>query len=216
MKKSTRKLGVVAGAAAAAFVLAAAPASAAPSTVWTVNPSPVGFSAANSANAVVLIELAEGNGIAVVCSKSALSGSLRSTTGNPATVGTLDAVAFGAPGAPCSSLLGAMSFVATTPWTLVARDYDASTGVTGGHLGDVDIRVTWAACVFRARGTIPATYTNATGRLSADGTAGGLTVVSQSHCGDAAPVGAGLVVKADYLLKKTGTTTVPTIVGSRP
>ncbi|MFC8494321.1 hypothetical protein ACFUJU_26720 [Streptomyces sp. NPDC057235] len=216
MKKPIRKCGVAAGAAAAAFVLAAAPASAAPSTVWTVGPSPVGVSATNSANVVVLIELVEDNGIAVTCSRSSLSGGLRSATGNPATVGTVDSFAFGASGAPCSSVLGTVSFAPTTPWTFVARDHDASTGVTAGHLGDVDIRVTWGACVFRVRGTIPATYTNATGRLALAGTTGGLPVVSQTNCGASAPVGASLIVKAGYLLKKTGTATVPTIVGSHP
>ncbi|GGR34489.1 hypothetical protein [Streptomyces roseolus] len=217
MKKPLgRRAAVATAAAAAACVLAVPPATAAPSTVWTVTPSPVGVSAANTANVVMMIELVPGNGIAIACSRSSFSGSLRSATGNPATVGTLHAVAFGAPGAPCTSVLGHVTFAPATPWAIAARDHTASTGVTQGHLGDVDLRGTVGACTFRVRGQLPATYTNATGKLAVTGTTGGLTVVSQAGCGDAAPVGASLIITADYLVRTTGTTLAPAIVGTHP
>ncbi|MGJ7418949.1 hypothetical protein AB9128_24205 [Streptomyces cinereoruber] len=55
MKKPTGKLAVTAGAVTSALVLTAAPASAAPSTVWTVGPSPVGVSLSNDANIVMSV-----------------------------------------------------------------------------------------------------------------------------------------------------------------
>ncbi|CAM5417093.1 hypothetical protein STANM309S_02600 [Streptomyces tanashiensis] len=99
MNKPIRKLAVVAGAASAAFALAAAPASAVPSTVWTVNPTPASFTAANSGNVVLSV-----NGIAMTCTKSTASGTMASATGNPATVASISAIAFGAAGAPCTSV----------------------------------------------------------------------------------------------------------------
>lgn len=209
-------LRAAAAAATAALLLPAAPASAAPSTTWTVTPSPVDVSAANSANIVMLIEIVPHNGIGIVCSRSALSGSLRNASGNPAAVGTVGGVTFGSGGTPCTSVLGNVSFTAPAPWSIVAQDHAAATGVTRGHLGDVDLRATVGACVFRVRGKLPLTYTNATGRLAVAGATGDLTVVSQTNCGDAAPVGADLIVKADYAVRKTGTTVVPTLVGSPP
>ncbi|MFF5638282.1 hypothetical protein [Streptomyces sp. NPDC012825] len=211
MKKPIGRRTVAAGAAVAALVLTAAPASAVPSTVWTVTPSPVAFSAKNGANLANSI-----NGIAITCTKSSASGTLRSAAGDPATVGTIDSIAFGAAGAPCTSVLGNITMVPTTPWTIVARDHTAATGVTKGHVGDIDLKLTWGACVFRVRGTSSSTYTNSTGRLSVAGVPGELPVVASTNCGVAMPVGASLLLKADYLLKKTGTTTVPTIVGSNP
>ncbi|MGJ7418948.1 hypothetical protein AB9128_24200 [Streptomyces cinereoruber] len=78
------------------------------------------------------------------------------------------------------------------------------------------MKLTVGATVFRVRGKASATYTNATGKLSVDSFAGELPVVESLNGGSAFPVGAGLLLKADYLVKKTGTTVVPTIVGSQP
>ncbi|MFJ5934802.1 hypothetical protein [Streptomyces sp. NPDC093071] len=211
MKKPTGKLAVTAGAVTSALVLTAAPASAAPSTVWTVGPSPVGVSLSNGANIVMSV-----NGIAWTCTKSTATAALRSATGNPATVGTVGSLSFAAAGAPCSSVLGNITLVPATPWTFVAQDHTAATGVTKGHLGDVDMKLTVGATVFRVRGKASATYTNATGKLSVDSFAGELPIVESLNGGSAFPVGAGLLLKADYLVKKTGTTVVPTIVGSQP
>ncbi|MFJ4868177.1 hypothetical protein [Streptomyces sp. NPDC088757] len=211
MKKSTGKLGVTAGVVASALVLTAAPASAAPSTVWTVGPSPVGVSLTNGANIVMSV-----NGITWTCTKSAATATLRSATGNPATVGTIGSIAFAAAGAPCSSVLGNITLTPTTPWTFVAQDHTAGTGVTKGYVGDIGMKLTIGATVFRVRGRASATYTNSTGRLVVDNTATELPITESINGGTAFPVGAGLLIKATYLVKKTGTTTVPTIVGSNP
>ncbi|MFF9148040.1 hypothetical protein ACF1BN_24625 [Streptomyces sp. NPDC014861] len=217
MKKPLTQLAAVAAAAAAALALTAAPASAVPSTVWTVTPNPANITAVNSGNAVLMIELVKGNGIAVTCSRTALSGGLRNATGNPATVGAVDTLALGAPGAPCTSVLGRVTFApAALPWPVVAEDHHTSTGTTRGHLAGVDLRGTMGACVFRVRGRLPLTHTNATGGLTLASATGDLTVVSQNGCGDAAPVGAGLILRADHLVKATGTALAPTIVGSHP
>ncbi|MFC7921608.1 hypothetical protein [Streptomyces cinereoruber] len=213
MKKPIRKIGVVAGAATAALALAVSPAMAVPSTVWTVSPapSPVPVSATNSGNIVLSV-----NGIAMTCTKSTATASMFSATGNPATVASISAIAFGATGTPCTSVLGTVSTVATTPWTIVAQDYTAATGVTKGYVGNVDAKVTVGACVFRVTGKASGTYTNSTGKLSVNSLAGELTVVSSTGCGAAVPVGAKPNFKGDYLVKKTGTTVIPTIVGSNP
>lgn len=196
MNKPIRKLAVVAGAASAAFALAAAPASAVPSTVWTVNPTPASFTAANSGNVVLSV-----NGIAMTCTKSTAAGTMASATGNPATVASISSIAFGASGAPCTSVLGNVSTVATTPWTVVAQDYTAGTGVTKGYVGNVDAKVTVGACVFRVTGKASGTYTNSTGALAVNSVAGELTVVSATNCGSAVPVGAKPTFKGTYLVK---------------
>ncbi|MER7913139.1 hypothetical protein [Streptomyces sp. NPDC096068] len=193
MKKSIRNLAVAAGGASAALALTVSPASAVPSTVWTVTPSPASITAVNSGNIVLSV-----NGIAMTCTKSNGAGTGQSTTGNPATVGTINSIAFGATGAPCTSLLGNVTTVATTPWTIVAQDYTAGTGVTKGHVGNVDAKVTVGACVFRVTGKASGTYTNSTGALAVNSLAGELTVVSATNCGSAVPVGAKPTFKGTY------------------
>ncbi|MBD0710174.1 MULTISPECIES: hypothetical protein [unclassified Streptomyces] len=209
MKKSMRNLAVVAGGASAAFALAVSPASAVPSTVWTVSPSPASITAVNSGNIVLSV-----NGVAMTCTKSNGTGTGSSTTGNPATVGTINTIAFGATGAPCTSVLGNVTTVAATPWTIVAEDYTAATGVTKGYVGNVDATVTVGACVFRVTGKATSTYTNSTGALAVNSVAGDLTVVSSTGCGVAVPVGAKPTFKGTYLFKQG--TVIPTIVGSNP
>ncbi|GGY46126.1 hypothetical protein [Streptomyces omiyaensis] len=209
MKKSMRNLAVVAGAASASFALAAGPASAVPSTVWTVSPNPASITAVNSGNVVLSV-----NGIAMTCTKSNGAGTGASTTGNPATVGQITSIAFGATGAPCTSVLGTVTAVPTTPWTIVAQDYTAATGVTKGYVGNVDAKVTVGACNFRVTGKASATYTNSTGALAVNSVAGELTVVSSSGCGAAVPVGAKPTFKGTYLFKSGAS--IPTIVGSNP
>ncbi|MFD5107740.1 hypothetical protein [Streptomyces cinereoruber] len=211
MKKPTGKPTLIAGAVVSALVLTAAPASAAPSTAWTVGPSPVGVSLSNGANVVMNV-----NGIAWTCTKSTASATWRSATGNPASIGTFGSVSFAAAGAPCSSVLGNITLIPTTPWTFVAQDHTAATGVTKGYIGDIDMKLTVGATVLRVRGKASATYTNATGRLVVDNTAAELPIVESLNGGAAFPVGAGLVIKAGYLVKKTGTAVVPTIIGSNP
>ncbi|WP_432060782.1 hypothetical protein [Streptomyces sp. S1] len=209
MKKSIRNLAVATGGASAALALTVSPASAVPSTVWTVTPSPASITAVNSGNIVLSV-----NGIAMTCTKSNGAGTGQSTTGNPATVGNITSIAFGATGAPCTSLLGNVTTVATTPWTIVAQDYTAGTGVTKGHVGNVDAKVTVGACVFRVTGKASGTYTNSTGALAVNSLAGELTVVSATNCGSAVPVGAKPTFKGTYLFKAGSV--IPKIVGSNP
>ncbi|WP_436739376.1 hypothetical protein [Streptomyces sp. BBFR102] len=211
MRKSLRKIALVAGAATAAIGLTAGTASAVPSTVWTVSPSPADFTAANSGNIVLSV-----NGIAMTCTTSGASGTMQSATGNPATVANINAINFGAGGSPCTSVLGNVTTVATVPWTVVAADYDAATQVTTGHVGNIDADVTVGACKFRVTGKASSTYTNSTGALAVSSASGDLTVVSSTNCGAAVPVGASPTFKGTYLVKQTGTSVIPTIVGSNP
>ncbi|MCZ0982786.1 hypothetical protein O1L60_38330 [Streptomyces diastatochromogenes] len=209
MKKPIVKLAALAGATTASCVLTVAPAQAAPSTVWTVSPSPAGVSLTNSVNLRLSV-----NGIAMTCTKSNGAATLRSTTGNPATAGRITSIAFGAAGAPCTTVLGNITLVPTAPWTFVAQDHTASTGVTQGYIGDIDMKLSVGAMVFRVQGKASATYTNATGRLTVENTVGELPITESANSGAAFPVGASLLIKGDYLVKPTGTTAFMTIVGT--
>ncbi|MFE7980004.1 hypothetical protein [Streptomyces shenzhenensis] len=208
MKKPSRRTAVVLGAAAAAFGIAVAPASAVPSTVWTVTPSPAAYTAANSGNIVLTAN------IPMTCTTSAASGTMQSATGNPATVASIDAVTFGSSAAPCTSVLGNVTTVATPPWTVVGEDYAA--GVTTGYVGNVNAKVTAGACVFTVTGKASATYTNSTGILAVNSVSGDLAVASASGCGTVVTTSTKPTFKGNYAVKVSGTSTIPTIVGSNP
>ncbi|MEU2436672.1 hypothetical protein ACFY9A_25060 [Streptomyces rubradiris] len=211
MKKHTRRLAVVAGAAAAAFGLTAGPASAAPSTNWTVTPTG-SYTATNSGNIVLTAT------IPMTCTTSGASGTMSNATGNPATVATISAITFGTSASPCTSVLGNVSTVAVAPWTVVAQDYNATTGVTTGYVGNVKANVTAGACKFTVTGKASGTYTNSSGVLAVNSVAGDLVVSSNP-----APVNCGTVVttstkptfKGNYVIKASNGT-IPKIVGSNP
>ncbi|MFI1416604.1 hypothetical protein ACH4VX_01210 [Streptomyces sp. NPDC020731] len=213
MKKTLRRTAVVAGAATAAFGLTLSPASAVPSTVWTVTPSPAEFTATNVGNIVLTAT------IPMTCTTSGASGTLQSNTGNPATVANINAINFGTSGSPCTSVLGNVTTVAVTPWTVVAQDYTASTGVTKGYIGNVKANVTAGACKFTVLGKATSTYTNSTGVLAVSSVAGDLTVSSNPapvNCGAVVTVNTKPTFKGNYAVKVKGTSTIPTIVGSNP
>ncbi|SDC14696.1 hypothetical protein [Streptomyces prasinopilosus] len=211
MKKNTRRFAVVAGAAAAAFGLTAAPASAVPSTTWTVTPSG-SYTATNSGNIVLTAT------IPMTCTTSGASGTMASTTGNPATVAAINAINFGTSASPCTSVLGNVTTVAVTPWTVVATDYTASTGVTKGYIGNVKANVTAGACKFTVTGKATATYTNSTGILAVSSVSGDLAVSSSpapANCGTVITTATKPIFKGNYAIKASNGT-VPKIVGTNP
>ncbi|MFB7497956.1 hypothetical protein ACFC09_25305 [Streptomyces sp. NPDC056161] len=209
MKKPIRSTAVVLGAAAAAFGMAVAPASAVPSTVWTVTPSPANFTATNSGNIVLTAN------IPMTCTTSGASGTMQSANGNPATVASINAVNFGSSSSPCTSVLGNVTTVATPPWTVVAVDYNG--GVTTGYIGNVQATVTAGACVFTVTGKASATYTNSSGILAVNSVSGDLSVATASAgCGTVVTTSTKPTFKGNYAVKVTGTSTIPTIVGSNP
>ncbi|EFE69701.1 hypothetical protein ACSR0Z_02570 [Streptomyces viridosporus] len=211
MKKTLRRTAVVAGAAAAAFGLTAGTASAVPSTVWTVTPSG-SYTATNSGNIVLTAT------IPMTCTVSGASGSMGSATGNPATVATISAINFGTSASPCTSVLGTVTTVAVTPWTVVAQDYTASTGVTKGYVGNVTANVTAGACKFTVTGKASATYTNSTGILAVNSVAGDLAVSSSPapvNCGTVVTTATRPIFKGNYAIKASNGT-IPKIVGSNP
>jgi hypothetical protein len=213
MKKPMRKLAIVAGAGATALGLAIAPASAAPSTVWTVTPAAASFAATNSGNIVLTAT------IPMTCTVSAAAGTMASTTGNPGNVAGISTMTFGASGSACTSLLGNVTTTSITPWHVYAEDYNSATGVTTGYIGDIDAVVTAGSCKFTVLGEASATYTNSTGVLSVNSVSGELRVSDNP-----APVGCGAIVtsttkptfKGNYTVKVKNTGAIPTIVGSNP
>ncbi|GAA4785632.1 hypothetical protein GCM10023220_06740 [Streptomyces ziwulingensis] len=141
---------------------------------------------------------------------------MASATGNPATVASINAINFGTSASPCSSVLGNVTTIATTPWTVVAQDYTAATGVTKGYVGNVSAKVTAGACVFTVTGKATATYTNSTGILAVASVSGDLAVTSATGCGTVVTTATKPTFKGNYAVKVTGTTTIPKIVGSNP
>jgi hypothetical protein len=211
MKKTLRRTAVVAGAAAAAFGLTVGPASAVPSTTWTVTPTG-SYTATNSGNIVLTAT------IPMTCTTSGASGTMSSATGNPATVATINAINFGTSTSPCTSVLGNVTTVAVTPWTVVAQDYTASTGVTKGYVGNVKANVTAGACKFTVTGKASATYTNATGILDVNSVSGDLVVSSSPapvNCGSVVTTATKPIFKGKYAIKASNGA-IPQIVGSNP
>ncbi|MCP3765610.1 MULTISPECIES: hypothetical protein [unclassified Streptomyces] len=211
MKKNMRRFAVVAGAATAAFGLTAAPASAVPSTTWTVTPSG-SYTATNSGNIVLTAT------IPMTCTTSSASGSMASATGNPATVASISAINFGTAASPCTSVLGNVTTVATVPWTVVAQDYTAATGVTKGYVGNVKAVVTAGACKFTVTGKASATYTNSTGILAVNSVSGDLAVSSSPapvNCGSVVTTTTKPIFKGNYAIKASNGT-IPKIVGTNP
>ncbi|MFE6287486.1 hypothetical protein [Streptomyces sp. NPDC057877] len=212
MNKPMRRMAVVAGAGAAAFGMAVAPASAVPSTVWTVTPSPANYTAPNSGNIVMTA------GIPMTCTTSTASGSMQSATGNPAAIASIASINFGTPTQPCTSVLGNVTTVATLPWTIYATDYNASTGggVTTGYVGNIVAKVTAGTCSFTVSGKASGTYTNSTGILAVNSVSGELSVSAPSGCGSVVTTATKPIFKGNYAVKVTGTTTIPKVVGSNP
>ncbi|NEB12450.1 hypothetical protein G3I32_27050 [Streptomyces coelicoflavus] len=210
MKKSIRRSALVVCAAASALGLTAAPSSAAPSTVWTVSPSPAAFEATNVGNIVLIAT------IPMTCTDSSAAGTMASTTGNPGDVADIDTMNFSAPGAPCTSVLGNVTTTSVTPWDVVAEDYDAATGVTTGHIGNVEANVSAGACTFTVTGQASATYSNDTGILAVDSTAGELSVSDPQNCGAIVTENTQPTFQGDYAVRVQGTDDIPTIVGSNP
>ncbi|MBQ1089695.1 hypothetical protein [Streptomyces sp. B93] len=211
MNKPLRRIAVVAGAGAAAFGMAVAPASAVPSTVWTVTPSPANFTATNVGNVVMTAN------IPMTCTVSSASGTMQSASGNPATVASINSISFGVPvTAPCTSVLGNVTTVATTPWTIKAVDYNASTGVTTGYVDNITAAVTAGTCKFTVTGQAAGTYTNSTGILAVNSTSGQLSVSGATGCGTFVTNATKPTFRGNYAVKVAGTSTIPTVVGSNP
>lgn len=210
MKKSIRRSALVVCAAASALGLAAAPSSAAPSTVWTVTPSPASFQAKNVGNIVLTAT------IPMTCTVSNAAGTMASTTGNPGDVADITTMNFGASGSPCTSVLGNVTTTSVTPWDVIAVDYDAATGVTKGYVGNVKANVTAGACKFTVTGKASGTYTNSTGVLAISSTAGELVVTNPVNCGAIVTTATKPTFKGNYAVKVAGSSVIPTIVGSNP
>ncbi|AZM77884.1 hypothetical protein D1J63_25365 [Streptomyces sp. KPB2] len=210
MKKSIRRSALVVCAAASALGLAAAPSSAAPSTVWTVTPSPANFQATNVGNIVLTAT------IPMTCTVSNAAGTMASTTGNPGDVADITTMNFGASGSPCTSVLGNVTTTSVTPWDVVAVDYDAATGVTKGYVGNVKANVIAGACKFTVTGKASGTYTNSTGVLAISSTAGELVVTNPVNCGAIVTTATKPTFKGNYAVKVAGSSVIPTIVGSNP
>ncbi|GGZ32910.1 hypothetical protein [Streptomyces poonensis] len=211
MKQTTRRCAVVAGAAAAAFGIAVGPASAVPSTTWTVTPTGT-YTATNSGNIVLTAA------IPMTCTTSGASGTMSNATGNPAQVASINAINFGTAASPCTSILGNVTTVAVTPWTIMATDYDAATGVTKGYVGNIKANVTAGACKFTVTGKASGTYTNSTGILAVNSVAGELVVASSpapSNCGSVITTATKPTFKGNYAVKSSSGA-IPKIVGSNP
>jgi hypothetical protein len=141
---------------------------------------------------------------------------MASATGNPGDVADITTMNFGASGSPCTSVLGNVTTTSVTPWDVIAVDYNSSTGVTKGHVGNVKANVTAGACKFTVTGKASATYTNSTGVLAVNSTAGELTVTNPVNCGAIVTTATKPTFKGNYAVTVASTGAIPTIVGSNP
>ncbi|MFD7711046.1 hypothetical protein [Streptomyces sp. NPDC059786] len=200
------------GAMCAAFALAVVPASANPSTTWTATPNPANISAVVSGYTTLTA------GTPLVCTQSTMQGSMYSAVGNPATVATFNGLSFGTSVSPCQTALGIATFVPSAPWHFLAVDYNPATGVASGYLADVYLRISAGiSCVFTTAGKASATYRNSTGVLSVNSVPGELAVTSvTSGCGTTVTTATLPTFRGNYIIRISGTTTAPTLVGSNP
>ncbi|WP_326796388.1 hypothetical protein OG946_13695 [Streptomyces sp. NBC_01808] len=202
--RKIRKFAVGAAVAVSSIAMAAGPATADPSTVWTVGPgSPQAFNAVSSSTKLEL------NGILLTCTNSTASGTLSSKTGNPAAVGNIAAVAFN----NCTTPFGPLNVDTVEPWSLNAADYSA--GVTKGNIGNVTAKLAVLACTFDVVGKASGNYSNATGKLTVDSLPGELLVANSVNCGDIAKNGDKPSFDSVYDVTIPGGGK-PSIVGSNP
>ncbi|HEV8561131.1 MAG TPA: hypothetical protein VGR06_32805 [Actinophytocola sp.] len=158
---------LLAGAAAAATIIAGATAASAdpitPSS-WSVSPG----GAANGTAGTTLLTIQE-SGIELTCQSSTVTGAILETgaTGSPAQLVTLPAgsVAF----QDCSGPFGLVFDVEHVgDWHLNGVTFDPATGVTTGTLTDITANITGFGCSASVAGTVGGTYTNGTGQLAID------------------------------------------------
>ncbi|OIV36035.1 hypothetical protein BIV57_18455 [Mangrovactinospora gilvigrisea] len=214
MRKIGIKLALVAVAGLSGAAIVTAPAMATAATTWTVGPNPSETYSASSPTTTLT-----DNGFTITCASTA-SGTLASATGNPAQVGTIDNVTF----TGCTSILGSASVSNLPPsstdaqWTINGSDYNASTGVTTGNIGNIkNVAVTAASCQFTVGGKASGTYTNSSGVLAVNSVSGDLTISGvTAGCAGLVSNGDSPTFVGNYTVftPSGGTTTHPTITGS--
>ncbi|CAM5412005.1 Secreted protein OS=Streptomyces tendae OX=1932 GN=GUR47_10335 PE=4 SV=1 [Streptomyces tendae] len=122
---------------------------------------------------------------------------------------------FAASGSPCTSVLGNVTAASVTSCVRHRGGRtDASTGVTKGYVGNVKANVTAGACKFTVTGKASGTYTNSTGGLAINSTAGELTVTNPVNCGAIVTTATKPTFKGNYAVTVASTGAIPTIVGS--
>jgi uncharacterized repeat protein (TIGR01451 family) len=147
---------------------------------WTISPG-------GSISATGSLQVKDtGTGTVAKCTKTQLSGTLKSGSGLSGTgAGAITAASF----AGCT--IGTIAVTAASqdlPWTADALSYNASTGVTTGELEGVSLLATAPGCSVTLQGTTAAngytkfTYTNSTGALKLTGPAGSLQAAAVSGC----------------------------------
>ncbi|MFG3408365.1 hypothetical protein [Streptomyces sp. NPDC048142] len=207
------------GAAAAAVVLAAPSAVAAP-TSWTISPT---GDFDGSAGVTVLTD---NNGNKIQCATSAASGNAPSSpvAGSPAKLASISAISFNS---PCTGPFSSTWSVATTPpWEIWGLDYAAgagtnSTGRTTGEIRAIKAKVSGNSilgpCTFDVTGKVAAKYNNpsaggSNGTLDTSG--GGLTLaITNKSGGGCGIVGTSASFQGLYTIVNAATGQSPVISG---
>lgn len=213
MRTFIRRMFLLGGAAVVALNIAVTPAMAVP-TVWTVGPTtPAGFGASSTDTVFQL------GYIPTTCPVLPVKGSLFSATGSPGHVGKVTSMVFGSPSSPCTTALGPFTPLAdvSTPWKVMATEYDAATGVTSGYITGVRIRFTVLTCSARITGELAMTYTSSTGVMALTGAPDHQLLLADTTpaCkglwadGEVATLTANLAV-----VTPAGGTVHPTVIGS--
>ncbi|HEV3379395.1 MAG TPA: hypothetical protein VG142_00175 [Trebonia sp.] len=170
------------------------------SGTWKITPNGA-YQAENSTSATLIA-----NGTKLTCEPgtATASGALKATgTGTSPTIGSIKTAAFGTTDSPCT-LAGLVNFTATLnkPLNIVAKSYNATTGVATGHLaGDISATLTGNACTAKVTGaSIPVSFNNGTHLLDINPkSASTLTIRSVTGCEGLIKSGEAAGFHAKYL-----------------
>jgi hypothetical protein len=208
IRKRTGSVLVLGAVTAAMIGMAAAPAVGATATTWTVKPG-----GAITAKAGVTKLKDTKTGSVLQCMTSSGKGTAKKGSGLPgAGIASITALGF----TSCTGPLSLTFTVKTTgfPWKLNAASFKS--GVTTGTITGIRAKLTGPSCSATvggtsasAAGTVAATYTNSTGKLTTKTTGGNLHVFNVVGCAGLINSGDPTTFSGSYAISPKQTITSP-------
>jgi hypothetical protein len=154
-------------------------------------------------------------GSVLQCTSSTSSGTLKSGHGiSGSSLGTITALSF----SNCTGPLS-LQFTVTNsgfPWKLTGASYNATTGVTTGHITGIKSTLTGPSCsatvggaTATSTGSVKVTYTNSTGKLAVQAAGGNLHVYNVVGCSGLINTGDPTQFTGSYTVTPKQTITSP-------
>jgi len=154
-------------------------------------------------------------GSVLSCTSSSSSGTLKSGHGiSGSSLGTITALSF----SNCTGPLG-LTFTVTNsgfPWTLSGASFNATTGVTTGHIAGIKSTLTGPSCTAQvggatagSTGKVKVTYTNSTHKLKVLASGGNLHVFNVVGCAGLINSGDATQFSGTYTVSPAQTITSP-------